>query len=1085
MPPGRRSPCASGSARTVAVAGQRPAKRGWSSVKILQSAGLRVASGGLLAFAGGGRQLRDFRILGALEVADDDRLLVLGGPKQRAVLAVLLLHRGEVVSNDRLIDELWGERPPASAAKAVQVYVSNLRKALGDGVVLTRGRGYMLEADNGRVDVDRFEGLVAEGRTALAEGDAKLASGRLREALALWRGPALADFVYEPFAQSEVARLEEERLAALEDRIEADLALGRSAALIGELEGLGREHPLRERLQAQLMLALYRSGRQADALERYQRARHKLIGELGIEPGPELQDLERAILVQHPSLDGARRSMPRAAGSRRVARLLALGGVLLLVAAVGVTVRLLGGHGGSGALASASSDSVARISPDRARLTASFPVGGNPSSLAVSAGAVWALNADDQTLTRIDLASRAERTYGTDGIPVDIAAGDGSLWVVNGARTGAPSGPIPYPETTSVTRLDPATALTSATIKLPQAPSEGPPTSYQIAVGRDGVWVINADGSVSRIAPASDQIVQTVRGLSVSAVASGAEGTWAIENTDIGKIAQLTPDRDRAVRHILVSAPQATPLSSIAVGAGAVWVTDPQSGLLWRIDPGPVQAERTIALAPGASDVAYGAGAVWVANGASGTVSRVDPRTDQVTDTIAVGNTPGRLMVGDGSVWVTVAGTNGVSLLAASANQSPVGALPASLCGQVLSGSDGHPQRLIVSDLPLRAGSTIPALQMTAAIAYVLREHDFRAGRFRLGYQSCDDSTSQTGYPDPHKCTSNANAWVHHPLAIGVIGPYNSGCAISEIPIANKHGPLAIVSPTDTLDALTRSDPFGPPGLPAQLYPAGRRNYVSVFPSEGLQAAAMAEFARRHGLSDVYVLYDDPGSFGQFTALHFKAAARRLGLHLAGSSAWNPPQHSYTSLAAKVAGSGASAVYLGASGDDADTGALIRALHNQLGDRVKLLASGIFIPVDLLFRYAGSAAPSLYISSGLTPTGALGPAGGQFATRFSATQHRAPANQAALYAAQATELMIDAIAHSDGTRASVARALLNTCTSNAIIGNFCVDGDGNPTVARVAILTPRARGALGALQEFDTTGTNVVDVIKVTPSLTG
>jgi branched-chain amino acid transport system substrate-binding protein len=707
--------------------------------------------------------------------------------------------------------------------------------------------------------------------------------------------------------------------------------------------------------------------------------------------------------------------------------------------------------------------------------------------LAVSAGAVWALNADDQTLTRIDLASRAERTYGTEGIPVDIAAGDGSLWVVNGARTRAPSvfpgAPIPYPEPTSVSRLDPVTALTSATITLPQAPSEGPPTSYQIAVGPDGVWVINADGSVSRIAPASDQIVQTVRGLSVSAIATGVEGTWAIENTDVGSIAQLTPHRDRAARHILVSSPQqAAPLSSIAVGAGAVWVTDPQTGLLWRIDPGPVPAEQTIALAPGASDVAYGAGAVWVANGASGTVSRVDPRTDRVTDTIAVGNTPGRLMVGDGSVWVTVAGTNGVSLPAASANRSPLGALPASLCGQVLSGSDSHPQRLIVSDLPLRAGSSIPALQMTAAIAYVLREHDFRAGRFRLGYQSCDDSTSQTGYPDPHKCTANANAWVHHPLVIGVVGPYNSGCAISEIPIADRHGPLAIVSPTNSLDALTRSDPLGPPGLPSQLYPAGRRNYMSVFPSDGLQAAGLAEFARRHGLSDVYVLYDDPGSFGQYMALHFEAAARRVGLHLVGSSAWNPPQQSYTSLAEKVGDSGASAVYLGASGDDADTGALIRALHNHLGDRVKLLASEIFIPVDLLFRYAGSAAPSLYISSALTPTGALGPAGRQFATRFSATQHGAPVNQAALYAAQATELMIDAIAHSDGTRASVARALLNTCTSNAIIGNFCVDGNGNPTVAPVAILTPRRRGAL---QQFDTTGTNVVDVIEVTPSLTG
>lgn len=542
---------------------------------------------------------------------------VLGGPKQRAVLAALLLHRGEIVSTDRLIDELWGDRPPASAAKTVQVYVSNLRKALGDGVLVTRGRGYVLEAEHGQVDVDRFETLVTEGRDALRAGDAQLASDRLRQALALWRGPALADFAYEPFAQGEAARLEEERLAALEDRIDADLALGRHAELVGELDALVREHPLRERLHAQLMLALYRSGRQADALERYQRARRERIDELGIEPGRELQELERAILAQDPALGGVRRQLPRPVGSRRVGRLLALGGALVFAAAVVATVKLIGAHGGSTGLAGASSDSVARISPGRARLTASFPVGGDPSDVAVTGGAVWALNADDQTLTRIDLASRAERTYGTGGIPVDMAAGNGSLWVVNAptvhAPTPYPGAPAVFAEPTSVSRLDPVRALPLATIPLAQVPSSSPPTSYQIAVGASGVWVINADGSMSRIDPSVNRVVETVRGLDVSAIASGAEGTWAVENAAAGSIAQLSPGSGRAVRHIrLPSVQLATPLSSIAVGAGAIWVTDPGGGVLWRVDPRrPVALEQTIALAPGASDVAYGAGCGW------------------------------------------------------------------------------------------------------------------------------------------------------------------------------------------------------------------------------------------------------------------------------------------------------------------------------------------------------------------------------------------------------------------------------------------------------------------------------------------
>lgn len=191
----------------------------------------------------------EFRILGPLEVADCGRRVVVGAPKVRALLAVLLLHRGEVVSTDRLIDALWGERASETAAKTVQVYVSNLRKALGDGVLVTRGRGYMLQAEPRQVDVDRSETLVAQGRGALERGDALTAATLLREALAVWRGPALADFGYESFAQAEIARLEEVHVATLEDRIDADLAAGEHAWLVSELEGLVREHPSRERLR--------------------------------------------------------------------------------------------------------------------------------------------------------------------------------------------------------------------------------------------------------------------------------------------------------------------------------------------------------------------------------------------------------------------------------------------------------------------------------------------------------------------------------------------------------------------------------------------------------------------------------------------------------------------------------------------------------------------------------------------------------------------------------------------------------------------------------------------------------------------
>ncbi len=244
----------------------------------------------------------DFRILGSLEVLAGGRQVPLGGAQQRAVLAILLLHRREVVSVDRIADGLWGARPPETATKTVQVYVSRLRKVLGDEALVTRGGGYALDLGEDEVDADRFERQAAEGRAALDRGDAREAAKLLRAALELWRGPPLSDFAYESFAHGEIARLEELRLTALEDRSEAELALGRHAALVSELESLVAKHPTRERTRGLLMLALYRSGRQAEALATYRDASRVLDQELGLEPGPELRELERQILAHDPAI---------------------------------------------------------------------------------------------------------------------------------------------------------------------------------------------------------------------------------------------------------------------------------------------------------------------------------------------------------------------------------------------------------------------------------------------------------------------------------------------------------------------------------------------------------------------------------------------------------------------------------------------------------------------------------------------------------------------------------------------------------------------------------------------------------------
>ena len=244
----------------------------------------------------------DFRILGPLEVVSDGDIRPIAAQKQRALLALLLLHAGEVLSTDRLVDGLWGETPPKTATTSLQNTVSQLRKVIGAESLVTRPPGYVLVADPDALDLTRFERLVASAQQLEAAERADL----LREALALWRGDPLAELAFEPFAVAELPRLVELRLAALEQRIGADLELGRQAAVVPELEALVRQHPLRERFREELMLALYRSGRQGDALQAYNDARRELVGELGIEPSPALQQLHAAILRQDSRLDTSR-----------------------------------------------------------------------------------------------------------------------------------------------------------------------------------------------------------------------------------------------------------------------------------------------------------------------------------------------------------------------------------------------------------------------------------------------------------------------------------------------------------------------------------------------------------------------------------------------------------------------------------------------------------------------------------------------------------------------------------------------------------------------------------------------------------
>ena len=249
----------------------------------------------------------EYRILGSLEASRDGSPIALGGAKQKTLLARLLLAQNRVVTTDDLIETIWPDDPPVKPSTSLQGYVSHLRKALdpekGFELLVTEHAGYRLKVDRDALDLYRLEELLEQGRNALAEGNAAGAASSFREALDLFRGPPLVDFTYESWAQAEAGRLEELRLACLEDRIEADLALGRHAEVVGEIEALIAEYPLRESLRAHHMLALYRSGRQSEALGAYQEARNVLVEEFGIDPTRGLQELERKILMQDESLD--------------------------------------------------------------------------------------------------------------------------------------------------------------------------------------------------------------------------------------------------------------------------------------------------------------------------------------------------------------------------------------------------------------------------------------------------------------------------------------------------------------------------------------------------------------------------------------------------------------------------------------------------------------------------------------------------------------------------------------------------------------------------------------------------------------
>jgi YVTN family beta-propeller protein len=613
----------------------------------------------------------EFRILGPLEGGERGRPLALGGAKQRALLAILLLHANEPVSTDRLIEGLWGESPPADAAKSLQIHVSRLRKALApaDGLVVTQPNGYLIKVTVDELDLQRFERLAAEGRRALAAGDAGRAAGKLGEALALWRGAPLADLAFEPFAQVEIARLEELRLTAVEDRNEARLALGHHAELVGELETLVRDHPLRERLRGQLMLALYRSGRQAEALAAYRDARRTLVDELGIEPGPELRALERAILAQDAALAGPPRRGPPplpgapAAGGlpRRQARrarrrwgLVAGAAAAIGCAAIAALVLAEGGADGPAVPA----NSVVVIDPGRNAVVATIELDPIPGPVTAGAGGVWVLSPGSWTISQIDpRAKRLVKSYGIGQTPDNVAAA-GEVWVADRCSIGGDPGTLlhVYSAANGGTELDTEIPLEGAFARQPPrlAPLQAA-ARCGLAASEQSAWVAtNVPQGIVRIdydrRSARARIVSAIRlQRAPAAIAMGAGSVWATDNEQ-DLVRRIDPDSGHTIRSIRVGSDPV----AIAADDHAVWVANRGDGSLSRIDPRGNVVTKAISVGDSPVAVALAANSIWVANSGDGSVTRVDRRTNEVIETIRVGHTPQGIAVAGGTVWVTL-----------------------------------------------------------------------------------------------------------------------------------------------------------------------------------------------------------------------------------------------------------------------------------------------------------------------------------------------------------------------------------------------------------------------------------------------
>jgi DNA-binding SARP family transcriptional activator/ABC-type branched-subunit amino acid transport system substrate-binding protein len=997
-----------------------------------------------------------FGILGPLTVRDGGEDVDLGGRRQRALLALLLLRRGEAISADRLVEDLW-KSPPPGAAKTLQVYVSRLRTVLGDKVVVRQGPGYVLDVDATALDAARFEVLLDQGRRLLVAGDHRAALANLDEALALWCGAPLSEFAYEDWAQPERRRLEELRLLAIEERIEARLALGEHDRLVPELDTLVAAHPLRERLRAQAMLALYRAGRQADALELFGDGRRRLVDELGVEPGPELQELQQQILAHATALGPMARTRPLA-GARNARKLVAVGVLFILGATAAAAVELT--SGGSSAIAG---NALASLDPVSGAPRTQVLLPSPATDIAVGGGSVWALSGDTGTITELDeRTGRLLATFAAGVRAVDVAYGGGKLWLL--ASGSSPQHGTPA----TVAEIDPQSRAIIDTIPLPQVPQTAPffyghlPGAHLLAWAAGSLWAIGSDGSVYRVDPGRGRIVATVPKLSGRGIAAIGNIVWVrLDQSGPTTFERIDPATDRAGNPLQTPAIGLNAPASFALGAGALWVPDSYAGLLYRITPGKPPVVRAAQLGVGVDSVAFAGSSVWAGDEVHDTLTRVDATGDRVLRVIAVPS-PQSVAATPAGVWI-------------GSGPAPAASLPPSNCGAPVYGGPGRPRFLIASDLALQGLASAPNLAMARAVEWTLRRHRFRAGAYTIGYQSCDDSTPQAGTFDFAKCVANAQLYATTPRVLGIVGTYNSPCTGEELPLLNQapRGAVPIVSPQNTFQILTRGSPAAPPGVLKHFYPTGVRNFFRVTPIDTHEIAADAILAHQLGLQRVLIVADDSTGGSAIHTPEFVSAARTLGIRT-HVFLWHAEQQPASVVVQPARRFQADGVFISA-GYPPRLAQLIRALRTTLGRRYPIIGTDYFQAGESIWQTAGGPiATGVYVSTFGVPNTRLPAAGQRFLHSFGPNTP----SWGAAYAAQAAEALLGAIARSDGTRQSVLEQLHDTDIQHGLVGPIRFDHNGDVIDGPITIL--RLQANRYAINDASFANT-VVDRIITTP----